>query len=376
MLLGKYQVIIILVFFVTQSVSVISAVNITAFMAFYKDIFFSYILFFFGLLLINSKQRLFMIIHVIFFSVLVNVLFQFVIYFKPMPFYEILSLLANDKYWNVVTTNADRGKYFIEVYTISFLPILLYFVFLQKKLLMKIIYFLTIIASVFFAFVSEFRTHILVLVFGVISSAVMYVFQFRKKIFSDELRLQTAAVIVLSVFLVLILSNSHMLGITNSSIERIVYPEAGDVTSLETRFWMWQQAYDMSLAYPFFGVGLGNYYDNLYLPSNVSISIFEWRNRLREITLIDPHNIFFKILSETGFVGLISFIVLLCSFLYYDSKLLLNKQLRLSHYLICSFWSFVLYVLFNPSVTIQFLSSFWLLRVLIIQTNNLYQGND
>lgn len=77
------------------------------------------------------------------------------------------------------------------------------------------------------------------------------------------------------------------------------------------RILMWQSAIKMFIDHPSLGVGIGNYYNEY---------INHYRSPLSRETQGHPHNTFLYILSETGFFGGISFLILYIYLLSHSIK--------------------------------------------------------
>lgn len=80
--------------------------------------------------------------------------------------------------------------------------------------------------------------------------------------------------------------------------------EEGVDASAMGRLYAWQAAFRMALGHPFFGVGLDNFYFNYYFYSS------HWDGLNHAV-----HSTWFGVLAETGFLGLILFIVFIISLL-------------------------------------------------------------
>ena len=75
------------------------------------------------------------------------------------------------------------------------------------------------------------------------------------------------------------------------------------------RLLMWQSATNMFIEYPLFGVGVGNYHEQY---------INNYRSPYSREDQWHPHNVLLAMLSETGFIGFISYILLFI-YLYYSA---------------------------------------------------------
>ena len=91
----------------------------------------------------------------------------------------------------------------------------------------------------------------------------------------------------------------------------------GKEQSVNERFLMWNSAMRMGMDYPIMGVGMGNY-EYEYQHNYISPEAKEPEQR-------HAHNNFFQFFAETGIVGLISYIVLIGTFLTWSWKRRENK---------------------------------------------------
>jgi len=121
---------------------------------------------------------------------------------------------------------------------------------------------------------------------------------------------------------------------------------------------------EMAQSQPLFGVGLGNYYDNLPPEKKNFLSLSNWQNKEAQIASTNPHNIFAQILSELGFLSLLFYLIMISYFAISDIKILLTQN-NFTKAIIISFWSLFIFSLFNPTTTLTYNSLFWILRALI-----------
>jgi O-antigen ligase len=286
---------------------------------------------------------------------------------KITPFYEFFSDLINASYWQVLYVNMERGRFFIDIYDSSLIPLLILICFSPKYTILKILSIFSTIAVITLSLFSGFRSHLIMLISGVIPTICFILLSVRKEL---KIILISGVMFLLVVMFATVSYLSTIGAIQRAStIDRLVSPEDEDFSSIETRIWLWNKAYNMGFANPILGVGLGNFYDNLGLQVDNPKYNTVWRNKIREVTFTNPHNTFFQFLAENGLSGLVLFSLLLLSFIIYDSKILFGKETSLTKYIIISFWSLFIFSLANPAVNMQYLFTFWLLRGLIISAN-------
>lgn len=345
-----------LLYFFSQSISVVAAVNISSFLLLYKHIVFSMLLFIVTIYIVNSRQDIFSIIIILIGTAFLNFIYEYLLYFQP-SWHSLLSHLIYDKEWDVIQVNLMRNRYFITIYDSALIPLFVYLTLKTKLNIAKLIFVCSVSIVVFFTYLSNFRTLFVMSFFGII--AAIFIFFQKKKQF-----ILSSILIIVGFFIgIVFLSPPGEL----NTLNRIVDPQSNDYTSLTTRWDWWQQSVEMAESSPVIGVGLRNYYDNLQKGPISNSSLFSWQNKLQTITYAHPHSVFFGTLAETGLFGLISLITLLSYFALKDLRSFTKKHL-LSQVLIASFWILFSYSVLNPPDTLPYLSLFWLFRALIFKS--------
>ncbi len=87
--------------------------------------------------------------------------------------------------------------------------------------------------------------------------------------------------------------------------------------SFDIRKIVWEGAWKLALKYPFFGTGVETFAYSYYLVRPVAHNLTsEW-----DYVYNKAHNEYFNYLATTGFVGLISYFILIFSFLFYIFKI-------------------------------------------------------
>jgi len=115
----------------------------------------------------------------------------------------------------------------------------------------------------------------------------------------------------------------------------------------------------------FFGVGLGNYYDNFSSSVKNKNIIISKSMRFVKIGAEEyVHNVFGFIVAESGYLGLIIFIYML--YLFLKNDFFLFKKNNNKKILIISFWTIFIYGLFNPIIPAAYQVLFWTIRGLLI----------
>ncbi|MBI3366576.1 O-antigen ligase family protein [Candidatus Roizmanbacteria bacterium] len=347
--------ILLILFLVSQSLSILMAVNILEFLARYKNIVLGLMIFIIAKKDIYLQKRIKSIVYVIFFSILTNIVFELVLYFRPILFFKPFITLLAQRYMDDFELNSARNRYFVNIYDAALIPLIFILFGNTKQIFKKTILGLTVITISFFSFVSNFRTQLIVLLITLIASGKIY--------FTKNKPFVTFFLIVLTSLFII-----NMITVNNYSynaLDRVITPDSYDYKSLYGRFYYWSKAIDMGISSPIFGIGLGNYYD--FLTNKIfNKTLLDPKDMFFKITWVHPHNVFFGTFAESGFFGLITFILILIFFANSDLITLLHKNNTMLNLFIISFWSLFLFSLVNPCTSLSYISLFWLLRGMIV----------
>ena len=351
----KTLLLLFLFFFLTQSLSVINAQNITAFINSYKDFLPLSFFFIISLFYVKTKSDIKKIFYILLVSSLINILLQLFIFLDSNLFINIGSQIIHPAYFDAISANIARGRIFLTTYDEILIPLIFYF-FLRysKKPHHTLLSLIILVLIIIFASLSGFRTKILMAVFAITSSMIFFL----KKTSRKGLLL----IFIFFTFYVLY-SISPSLNI-QTGIDRLIPSESTTKELTTGRTTYWKNAYEMGLSSPVIGIGLGNYYD--YLDSTLKTGFSFNKNQAIEhkIALQDPHNIFVRIFAETGGLGLISFILLLAYF-FQNDILMLKTGNKISQSFILSFWTLFIFSMLNPSSSLAYQTLFWLFRGLL-----------
>jgi len=197
----------------------------------------------------------------------------------------------------------------------------------------------------FFAYVSNWRTKLLLLFFSFFTSSLIFV----KK-------LMVFVAFLLTLFSILILSDKISLNtIGTNTLDRVINFDVFRSESKDavlSRFSYWGEAYTIALSSPLIGIGLGNYYDHSSIMKSSSIFID------------NPHNYFMSVLVDTGFIGLLFFCLLIGYFVINDIQVLRNPSSEIFPFII-AFWALFIFSLLNPQDFFYYYFLFWLFRGVI-----------
>lgn len=358
--MGKSKTILwlFLALFLTQSLSILPAKNLAAFLNQYEDLVFTAIFVVTTFYVLEDSDDFRNVILILFLNGLLNFGFQAVILFFPNLFLKLGEVLLHKNYLELIKLNIARSRLYFEVYDETLIPIVYYFIFRDPK--RKITYILYLLSLTFFAFASNFRTRFLMLIFALGSSFIAF--------FKNLKRTSVFLLSSLILFTIVVYS-LFVRGFGFTVIERLLLEDRSeDVLTVTKRFQNWERASEIGISSPLLGVGLGNYFDYLEPSKKYIYSALEQKLKEFQFAAYDPHNIFFKSFAETGVTGVALLIGVFVYFVKKDTKIL-SKKHTFSSILVISFWTLVIHALFNPSFTIKFQIYFWLFRILIERSN-------
>lgn len=351
-----------LAFFLAQSLSVLGAVNVFAFLQQYEDLVFTALFFFISLRLVGGPRDIKRVVTVLLVGGVINLFFQSIIFLFPNAFLKAGELFLHEGYLEIIKINVGRSRIYFEGYDEILIPILFYLWVNSKKKIKSALSLFYIVLITTFSFISNFRTRFLMLLFSLFSSFFLFLKTKKTSLFA-------LFILPLTVYLLYSILTQNI-GFTVFD-RLLLQSEKEDVNTVTGRIKKWEKTVEMGLSAPLFGVGLGNYYDYLDPSMKQYASLFEQTRKEFELAAYDPHGIFFKIFAETGFLGLFSFLLLLGYFLNKDIGILFSKE-EIPKIFVVSFWTLFLYALVNPSYTTKYQALFWLLRILIEKSKGLY----
>ena len=160
-------------YFISQSIYIIRAINIEAFIARYEDLFFSSLVFLLLFIYLNNQKQMRKIVFILFVSLIVNLSFQALIYFYPNLFIQLGNIFIHPKEMDLIIFNIQRGRIFFDSYNEIILPIIvLCFI---NNIYRKSQFFLIalFIFTVFFSFASNIRTNFVICILSVASIVIL-----------------------------------------------------------------------------------------------------------------------------------------------------------------------------------------------------------
>jgi len=347
-------VLVLFAFFLSQSLSIIDAVNLHEFLRRYKTVAFGIIAFFVGINELDTKDRVIAMLRVLAVTVIANMLTEAVIYYQVPFVFSAFKFLVNEQYLTDLELNMFRERYFIDIYDAALIPLLMYLFLHSKRTSARVILFAAPLMVAVCSLLSNFRAQFLISIVSTFTTSVLLMRKYRRTIFFIVL----LAVIFFVVHGLMIRSTGY------DSLDRLIAPESEDFGTIHDRMYYWKESLEIGSAYPVFGVGLGNFFEHIVGKIVIRDSLFYPKNDLFKITWIHPHNVFFGLFAETGFLGLAAFLLLLSRFLREDADVIFGPSLS-GKAIVISFWSLFLFSLVNPATTLDYTVLFWILRAML-----------
>lgn len=348
--LNRYQKVVVLtlfLFFALQSLSIVSAVNIPAFLNRYKDIFIGMCTFYLGF---QFKQYIKLFIPAILIASAVNIIYQSFIFLYRENIVWFIREFVYSRHADLVEFNIDRGRIYTETFNEIFIPFLTFSLLLLKNLKRKIVIFSLFIGISYFALASNIRSRIIMYFLSLIPSLFIF-----KEYFGKKALLLIPVVIICGVVIDRIMVANY--GV--SYVDRLLMRDySEDVLSIINRSSQLINSYTIANT-ELLGVGLGNYFDSInYSPSLTFIPFYTTDSGGGQEYV---HNIFGTTMAESGYISLSLFFLLIVLFVRSDIRSLKLKDPHKSM-LVVAYWALFAYSLFNPPVSGSFLVLFWGIR--------------
>ncbi|MFZ2024774.1 MAG: O-antigen ligase family protein [Microgenomates group bacterium] len=268
------------------------------------------------------------------------------------------------RYENIVFNfDLKRGRILSIIDLEFFVPFVLYMLITERNKLMPIIKITLLSFSVY---LTMYRYRFLTFVVGT--------FAYLSSIFSlvSKKMIAYAAgffILLFGVYMIIAVS----LGKTTIIDRFLLEDKKADYDSIRRRFVMIGQAWELFTEYPIFGVGVGNYKDNVQVTyTTFGGRTYEPYYKVLQNVYAYPHNWFMQVLAENGIVGFIVLMYLLYTFGRIDLRLMQklkgNRKLLFLAFSVSS-WLYVFANQFTPLNNSQpMVIFFWLFRGIIERT--------
>lgn len=351
--------VIMIMFFIYQSVSVVNVVSVDVYIYFYERLI-TVILFALVSLLLIDKKHNSIIFTLITITVVINIGIELFMYIFPSIINYLYSII-HYSVLDIFVFNLQRNRLYFESYNEALLPVILLFSLTKKKTYVKLFYWLLSTLIILIAFWSNYRDRFIVVGF----SLIIYLLVLKKAQLMSFIK-HNLILLLLSI-LILIGGYFHIYKtIGYSVIDRILLQDQKeDIDSLISRGILFDQALTIGQQQPLTGVGLGNFYDHLSFDiKNQRYYSVGQDKKYYEATLFYPHNLIIQTFVETGFIGLFCLLLILTYLAVNDYRILIMDH-KTKTPLIIAFWALVLYAMFNPRTYLTFYTNFFILRILI-----------
>ncbi len=370
-MLNKYLFIILLFLIVLCLSTIFSIDPQTSFNGLYtrQEGLVSYLFYFlfFILLIINVKnnKQIKKIINISVFSSLVVCIYGLIQASGNDPFVWIESTKIR------ITSTLGQPN-MLASYLLLVIPLNIYLLISNKKLVLKIIYFIILISQLLCLFFTYSISGFIGFIFGIIIVGIFYLY-FNKIKFKKNIKVEKISRLLILCFLILffglLIINFQNNSILKSKLNNLFNPNAG---STSARIDFWKASLKAISKKPLLGYGLETqgdvlfkYYDKSWgIHSNVNVM----PNR--------AHNLFLDILLTSGIIGLLAYLALLYLFL----KLILrniknNNHKKLNFAILLSIVCYLISLMFNFSFVVGEIY-FWLLFAIIIILSELKIDNQ
>lgn len=356
-------IVLLLIYFISQSVSIVKADDILLFLKSYQNIISGILIFLLGtyFLKINVK-RVIKIYSVIFWLGVFLIFFELIfVFFNNFSVIFLKTFLQNEVL-SAYITDFERGRSSVGLNLEILIPFFFILINNQSRTKKNPLAFLPLLGISFLSILSNFRIRVVVLIFIILSSSLFFI-----KNLSKVLNWKKFTIIAMTLISAVFVSNNLF---SFNIYDRLsLKDKQEDVGSIQFRIDSGLRSFELFLSSPFTGIGLGNYSSSNkdLIRFNYSFSQQnKYSENYAELVRNSPHNVFFHTLAETGLFGLISYLLLIFYFIKGDWKIITgsNKDQLTQFGKACMIgsWSVFIFMLFNPSHTIFVTGWFWALR--------------
>lgn len=354
------EAVLILLFLLSQSIGIINALSIETFIQRYSKVVIGIIFYFNIKLLINetNKRQLFILLKLLLVGSVITFIIQTILLLLPQTYINLFVDIIYSGVYSITKANLSASKLFDDTYFELSVPIVVYFLSQhEKNNQLKVLLWVYLFSIGLVAFASNFRYRLLSYLISLVASLI-----FIKKTSVTKIFLIILLCFLSISFVDPILRQVSKITLTDRLINNEEY---SDSSSISWRIDMFKSSIDLANS-QVFGVGLGNMYDYLKKSTMGTGNLSPEMSRSIAALMAGPHNIFFQYLGETGYIGLIAFIILLCFFIKRDYLILTGLNSRIeSKVFVLMFWTLMLIVEFFPATNLTFYMLFFSLRGLI-----------
>jgi len=357
---------LIILFFLSQSLSIIEVTDLSIYLNRYSKIVIGLVLYIvikYSLKIVSIQKLRILIINTLLYGSFITIFFQFLLFLYPSFILKLSDGILLNNLHEIITANIDiSNKLHDNSYVEIIVPLLIYKFFSgEKNFIKKILPLIMVLLLGFVSFASNFRYRILSYLVS-LGSAQYFIGHKKKQVVSSLLLLLSIGVVLLS-------ANSFLRDTFNFTvIDRFLLEEEGrDYSPIQWRLEMYRESIFMAQSH-ITGVGLGGFFNALPENQIKLTTLYGGREKIALGALTSgPHNIFFQYLGETGIIGLILFVILMLFWTLKDFKVMMSnkKNMLEKKALTISFWTLMIIVQFFPAINLSFYTLFFLLRSLL-----------
>ena len=276
---------------------------------------------------------------------------------------EVIKVLY-PRYENFVFLHdLSRGR-ILSVIDLEFFTPCIFYLFLSQKESFKRFWFLIVFfLSSMAIFLTNYRYRFLTFIVA-IAAFIFFLKDKSKKIFFKFFTIAFTAIFGFYLLVMAFLGGQYIVN------RFLLQNYENDVDSLRRRGVMMSQAWNLFLKFPVFGVGVGNYKDNVdVVYERFGGRVYEPFYKILQNVYAYPHNWFLLVLAENGIVGF--FILLWLLYVFLKSDIFLYKRLKEKQFLMfltisATSWLYVFANLFTPlHNSLPMVIFFWTFRGMI-----------
>ncbi len=342
---------LVFVYFLTQSLSIFNAANLSFFWKQYQNIITAVLIFISTVYIVKENNfnkyinRFFYYLGI--YVLIIEVLFLF---FTDLVS-QLMQMSLQKDLWSLYAFNLQRGRHNLFLSSEIFLPFFalgLVGSWKNKKYFQLLLNSILIILVIIISIMTHFRTRLFQLIIALFGSLFII-------INSWKFTVKKQAVIIGSSLLLIGIISGLYFKLDNNRTK---------TEQADTAFYRYQgliKSIEIVKKSPLIGVGLGNY--KYYVFKSVNIDNIPDKENY-EKNFDSPHSIIAETISETGVIGFLGWLLLIFYFIKQDIWIIKKKWLKFFPYQVAS-WSILLYGLVNPFYSIFHIGWFWFLRGII-----------
>lgn len=368
---NKTTFLLIMLYFLGQSLSVVTSGDIILFWKSYHNVIIALTIFLLSYFIVKLKKENIRIITLFVIATGVTLTLLELLYLLfPQYLVPLFKLVIQKEVLNAYLSELLRGRSSLTLELEMFIPFFLSALFLlgyKTKISLKLLFSTQLFILFFLSFLSNFRNRVLNSLFSIIIFFIILAFK-KNIIRSIRIAPVTALIVIGTIVAISVAIFASTSLYSYNVFDRFLLEDRReDEGTLRFRLYAWSRSIEFFQSSPIFGVGLGNYFDERIYKNKLNFSFTreEYQVNYAGNSAYSPYNINFQILSETGLVGFTSYLILFLYFLINDVKLLRKRTTNIVTPHIIASWSAFIYMNFEPASTIFIIGWFWFFRGVI-----------